>query len=533
MDPTQEPAAGGSTDGTQEPGAADRGQWKSRLGFVLAASGSAIGLGNIVVFGANAYKFGGGAFYLPYLIALLLVGIPVMILEFTIGHQSRKAFPQTLGMMAGKAGEFVGWWALLNALIITMYYVTLLGWVLGMLVASCGSLWEASLPTPNYAPESLSNPLASFFNLLASPTAMIFVAAVWLANIVICARGTKSIEAAVKVFVPTMWAMMVVLIVRGLTLDGGVDGVYYLFNPDFSAMKEPEVWRGAFKQIFFSLTLGFGILTAYASYLPRKADTVNFAAQTSLMNCSFEYIAGFAIFSMLFAFAVVPKASTLSMTFFILPAGIAQLPHGAMVFGFLFFLLLLMAGLSSSVSLIEGVVSASIDKFRLPRGVVLAAVLVVGLAGSAAFALPTVIDKGLNGNGTLGLTLLDLFDNKASGYGLLIVGLLETLVIGWVYGTKRLIENINSTSNLRLGIGFAILVRFVIPAILGVPLVPAALEEFGTEGTGLYGQSAVDPKTIDQQGWEWIAVAVPSIWIAFTTLGAIALTILPEKEKTA
>ena len=177
MDPTQEPAAGGSTDGTQEPGAADRGQWKSRLGFVLAASGSAIGLGNIVVFGANAYKFGGGAFYLPYLLALLLVGIPVMILEFTIGHQSRKAFPQTLGMMAGKAGEFVGWWALLNALIITMYYVTLLGWVLGMLVASCGSLWEASLPTPNYAPESLSNPLASFFNLLASPTAMIFVAA--------------------------------------------------------------------------------------------------------------------------------------------------------------------------------------------------------------------------------------------------------------------------------------------------------------------------------------------------------------------
>jgi NSS family neurotransmitter:Na+ symporter len=531
MDVTQDPAPGGTAG---DPGPTpDRGQWKSRLGFVLAASGSAIGLGNIVVFGANAYKFGGGAFYLPYLVALILVGIPVMILEFTIGHQSRKAFPQTLGMMAGKAGEFVGWWALLNALIITMYYVTLLGWVLGMLFASFGPLWTDSLPTPAYAPERLDNPVASFFNLLASPTAIVFVAAVWIANIVICARGTKSIEAAVKVFVPAMWVMMIVLIVRGLTLDGGLDGVYYLFNPDFSAMKEPEVWRGAFKQIFFSLTLGFGILTAYASYLPRKADTVNFAAQTSLMNCSFEYIAGFAIFSMLFAFAAVPKASTLSMTFFILPEGIAQLPGGVMAFGILFFLLLLMAGLSSSVSLIEGVVSATIDKFHVRRGLVLVLVIVVGFAGSVAFALPTVIDKELNANGTLGLTLLDLFDNKASGYGLLIVGLLETIVIGWVYGTRRLIENINRTSRVQLGLGFAILVRFVIPAILGTLLVLAGLEEFGEKGTGLYGREYVDAETIKENGWEWIAVAVPSIWIAFTTLGAIALTALPEKEKAA
>lgn len=524
MSTTEEHVAPTSSD--REP----RGQWKSRLGFVLAASGSAIGLGNIVFFSSNAYKFGGGAFYLPYLVALLVVGIPIMILEFSIGHRSGKAFPQTLGGMAGKAGEFVGWWALLNAFIITMYYITILGWVLGMLIESLGPLWEESLATPAYEPESLPNPIATFFNLLASPISILFVTLVWIANIAICSRGTKSIEAVVKIFVPAMWAMMIVLIIRGLTLPGGTDGVYYLFTPDFSAMGEAAVWRGAFNQIFFSLSLGFGLLTAYASYLPKKADTVNFAAQTSLMNCSFEYIAGFAIFSMLFAFSVVPKASTLAMSFFILPQGIAQLPTGVMLFGLLFFLLLLVAGLSSSVSLIEGIASAAIDKFRVRRGVALAGVFVAGFAGSVAFALPTVIDKGLNQNGTLGLTLIDMFDHKSMGYGLLLVGLAETLIIGWGFGMTRLTEQINESSTVKLGTGFAFLIRFVIPIVLGALLIFAVLDEFQK---GPYGSAAVDPKNISADSWSWLAYGVPVIWILFTTLGAAILTGMRGKEETA
>ena len=163
---------------------------------------------------------------------------------------------------------------------------------------------------------------------------------------------------AVKVFIPAMWIMMTVLIVRGLTLPGGWDGVLYLFNPDFSAMGNVEVWQGAFSQIFFSLGLGFGLLTAYASYLPKGTNVTNFAAQTSFLNCSFEYIAGFAIFSILFAFSIVPNASTLAMTFFVLPEGIAQLPVMVKQFGILFFLLLLFAGLSSSISMVEAVLFA-------------------------------------------------------------------------------------------------------------------------------------------------------------------------------
>ncbi len=502
---------------------AERQQWASQLGFVLAASGSAIGLGNIVFFGANAYKFGGGAFYVPYLVALFAVGIPVMMLEFRLGMKERKAFPAALGSVAGKPGEFVGWWALLNAGIITMYYITLLGWVLGMLVGAFGPLWEPTLATPDYAPDELPNPIAYFFNTLASPNVLIFVAIVWLLNIVICSKGTKTIEAAVKVFVPAMWVMMIVLIVRGLTLPGGIEGVVYLFNPDFSAMGELEVWRGAFGQIFFSLSLGFGLLTAYASYLPKDSDTDNFAVQTSLLNCSFEYIAGFAIFSMLFAFAIVPKASTLAMSFFVLPQGIAQLPAGVTIFGILFFLLLLLAGLSSSVSLVEGLASAAIDKWGVSRMKALGVTFVVGFAGSIIFALPKVIDPGLNGDGTLGLTLLDLFDNKAFGYGLLIVGLLECVLIGWVYGIDKFLDG-NGTKDRIL----AVLIKFLIPATLLLLLGFAVYDEISG---GLYGSADLVAEDKIDAGWAWLATLVPAAWLLLTIGGSALLTMIPGKEE--
>lgn len=515
--------------------APERTQWKSRLGFVLAASGSAIGLGNIVFFGANAYKFGGGAFYVPYLVALFVVGIPMMILEFGIGHRSRLAFPQTLGRMAGRAGEFVGWWALFNAVIITMYYVTILGWVVGMLIGALGPLWEPTSPMPNYAMRELANPTGYFFDTLSSWTVVGFVALVWLANIAICINGARSIESTVKFFVPAMWIMMLALIVRGLTLDGGFDGVMYLFNPDFSAMSGLDVWRGAFSQIFFSLSLGFGVLSVYASYLPKKSDTTSMSLQTALMNCSFEYIAGFAIFSMLFAFAIVPQASTLAMSFFVLPQGIAQLHGGAGVFGVLFFGLLLVAGLSSSVSLVEGLAAAAIDKFRVKRSIVLSLLFGVGLLGSMLFALPIVIDTGLEKNGTLGLTLLDLFDHKAFGYGLLLVGLAECVVVAWIFGAQRLVDHVNRHTKFKLGTGYVNLIQFIIPLTIAALLVLGFLDEcgvLGDDGSSYpYGQALVDPETIGTSGWGWVADAVPIAWIAFTVLGAIVLTALPAARR--
>ena len=188
------------------------------MGFVFAASGSAIGLGNIVFFPANAYRFGGGGFYLPYLVALLTIGIPLLVLELALGHQQRRAYPASLRQVAGKRGEFLGWWALANTTAITVYYVAILGWVVGMFFGALGPLWEPNSELPRFAASSLPNPTGYFFGLLSGWGPTLFVVGVWCANALMVRRGTETIERAVKIFVPLMWILMALLVVRGLTL---------------------------------------------------------------------------------------------------------------------------------------------------------------------------------------------------------------------------------------------------------------------------------------------------------------------------
>ena len=501
-----------------------RGQWGSRLGFILAASGSAIGLGNIVFFSANAYRFGGGAFYVPYLVALFVIGIPVMILEFGLGHRTGLSFPQSLNKVAGKKGEFVGWWALMNGSFITLYYITILGWVMGMLIGAAGSLWQASYPTPGFTTDSLPNPHGFFFNMLSTWKPVIFVAIVWALNAFIVRRGATTIEAAVRLFVPLMWIFMIVLIIRGITLNNGIQGVWLLFTPDFEVMKKPEVWQGAFSQIFFTLSLGFGIMTAYASYLPKNSDQTNNALLTSFMNCGFEYIAGLAVFSILFAYAMVPQASTLAMMFFIVPQGISQMPGGdlgVIGFGLLFFLLLLLAGLSSSVSLVEGLAAALIDKFQIARSRAITIFCAFGFLGSIMFTLPHIVNPGLENDGTLGLTLVDLMDHWAFSYGLLIVGLLECLLIGWIFGIKKLRMNINATSRWTLGVWYDGLIRFVIPILIFLVLAWGVKNEFQN---GLYGLS-YGPNFAE--AWKWMAGSpwvILFLWLAVTVILAFVFT---------
>ena len=329
-------------DASSPSNADERGAWKSKLGFILAASGSAIGLGNIVFFASNAYSAGGGAFYLPYFLALFVLGIPVMILEFSLGTRTGTSFPVAMRQLVGKKGEYVGWWTTGGALFITMYYITILGWALAMLFGAFGGL----LTDPATAPfagmeEPTAGPNATvyFFGLITTWWPMLAVVAIWAMTILILWKGTSTIEAAVRVFVPLMWLFMIVLIVRGVSLPGGADGVLYLFTPNFAALGDPSVWQTAFSQMFFSLSLGLGTMTAYASYLPKDADQVNNSLVVSFMNCGFEYIAGIAIFSMLFAFAIVPSGGTLSLSFFVIPQGIAEFPFWVKGFGVFFFFL--------------------------------------------------------------------------------------------------------------------------------------------------------------------------------------------------
>ena len=492
-----------------------RGQWKSKLGFVLAASGSAIGLGNVVFFGSNAYTYGFGAFYLPYLIALFLVGVPVLVSELGLGSLTQRAFPPSLGRVGGRWGELAGWWALLNASFITMYYITILAWVLGMFLGAFGPLWRPETATPGFDMATLANPHGFFFRMISSPWILVLVFVVWLLNLVIVRRGVTTIEPVVKVFVPLMWLFMIALIVRGVTLPHGEEGVFLLFTPDFDVMQDPAVWRGAVSQIFFSLTLGFGVMTAYASYLPRDADQINNGLVTACLNCGFEYIAGLAIFSLLFAFAIVPSAGTLSMIFFVVPHGIAEMPGGVVAFGVLFFLLLLMAGLTSSISLVEGLNSALIDKFGWPRKKTLLVSGLIGLAGSSMFALPIIMDPDLTWNGTVGLTLIDLVDHWAFSYGLLIVGLVECLLIGWMLPIEKLRQQLNRHSRFHLPRAFNWLIKVVIPLALLVVLATSSFQEVTSGIYGFHERRPAEERLLPflALGFWFVATSVFAVWL--------------------
>jgi NSS family neurotransmitter:Na+ symporter len=321
-----------------------------------------------------------------------------------------------------------------------------------------------------------------------------------------------------------MWIFMIVLIIRGITLDNGTQGVLLLFTPNFSIMKDPAVWQGAFGQIFFSLSLGFGIMAAYASYLPKKSDLTQNAFITSFLNCGFEYIAGLAVFSILFAFAIVPRASTLSMTFFVLPQGISQLPGGikaVIPFGLVFFLLLLLAGLTSSVSLVEALVSSMRDKFGWLRRKTILFAAAIGFVGSAVFALPQVINPGLEDDGTLGFTLLDFVDHWAFSYGLLIICLVECILVGWVMGTDKIREYLNSNSCMRLGKWFDVLIKFIIPATLLFVLGYAIKNEI-TEG--LFGTAYSDNYSEPYRFMRFFPGIVLAFWLISATAVSIWLT---------
>lgn len=511
---------------------AERQQWKSRAGFILAAAGSAIGLGNIVFFSANAYRFGAGAFYLPYLFARLICGIPVMIAEFGLGKRFQASFPIALGRIGGRAGEVVGWFAIFNALMITMYYASILAWTAGMWWFSLtGSLFEASVAIPGFGLEqgSMENPAASFFRLTSSWAVVAAVVVVWGFNYLGLSRGTRSIEALVRLLIPFIWVVMLLFIVRGLTLDGGIHGAYLLFKPEFGVMASPKVWNGAFSQIFFTLSLGFGIMTAYASYLPRDSDHTSNAFVVSLMNCSFEMIAGLAIFSLLFAFALIPQASTLGMMFFVVPKAIGELPVGAQFVGASFFTLLMAAGISSSISLVESAVSALTDKFGGSRQPILLAVTGAGVLGSIAFALPHVIDPSLDSNGTLGLSLLDLVDHYTFSYGLLIVGFVECVLIGWWLPVSSLRAELNASSSIQLGVWFDWLIKWVLPGILGAILVTTLLTDLGILGASDF--PAVYGEEMSLGSFAFLPMLVPLCWLVLTLLVGWMLSGRPTRHR--
>ncbi len=469
-----------------------RESWGTRGGFILAAVGSAVGLGNLWGFPYKLYSYGGGAFLIPYIIALFLVGIPLMILEFSLGHYTQRAAPDAF--KHGHRGfEAVGWWGIILGFVIVTYYPVVLAYCFSFLAYSVLGMFNGgNLPWAGEGIEGVANAKNFFFQTYLGYQEGLALSGIrwnivlplviaWLSMYFCIFKGVRLVGKIVWLTVPLPWLMLLILAVRGLTLEGSMQGLAYYLDPVWSELAKPVTWRYAFGQVFFSLSLAFGVMITYASFLHRKSDINNNAAIISLADFATSFVAGLAVFATLGGMAFVTQQtghyipvekvaeSGPSLAFVAFPYALAQLPYSA-YFSFVFFFALVTLGIDSAFSITESVLASIIDKTGWRRSIVLPVMSIVGLL----FGLIYITRGGLNWLGTI-----DGFVNGTRGIAFL--GMLECVVLGWLWRIGTLRHHANSRSDWNLGKWWDYMIRIVIPILLGTLFFWQLLEDINSE----------------------------------------------------
>lgn len=452
-----------------------RDQWGSRFGFIMATVGAAVGLGNLWRFPFMAYQNGGGAFLLPYFVALLTAGVPLMILEFGLGHKMRAGNTLAFARL-GRKWEWLGWWPTMIPLIVMCFYSAVIAWAINYFVFSFTKGWGDN-PGDFFG--------GQFLGVSSGPwdlggmrwTIAAAVILVWLANYIITKNGISGgIEKACKVITPLLAVLMLIMTIRGLTLTGAAQGLNWFLKPDFSKIANGSVWIAAYSQVFFSTTLAVGVMVAYASYLPKKSDIVTNSFITVFSNASFDFLAGLCVFSIL---GYASYASGLpidkiiaagpGIAFVAFPNAINLLPGGPLVqaiFGALFFFCLIIAGISSSISMVESFASAALDKYKIPRKKMIGRICIFGFMGSMLFATGA------------GVHILDIVDHFVGNYGIALIGLVEVIVLGYVYKTEKMRPEVNLYSDMKVGLWWDVLIKYVTPLLLGYMFIQNIIQEF-------------------------------------------------------
>ena len=474
----------------------NREQWGCKIGFILSAVGSAVGLGNIWRFPYVAYTNGGGAFLIPYFVAIFTAGIPLLILEYGMGHKYKGSTP--LAIARGKKGwEWLGWWPTINAFIILIYYSMIISWTINYLKLSFTKGWGNDTNTFFYN---------TFLNTSNSPLEfggvvwhiLIGIAFVWAINWFICYKGIKKgIEKFNKVLLPSLVFIMIIITIKSVNLDGAVKGLNTLFTPDWSMVLRHEVWIAAYGQVFFSLSLAMGIMMTYSSYLPKDTDINNSAFMTGFANCGFEFLSAIAVFSILGYMATMQGvevsdvvSSGVGLAFIVFPQVFTTMGSVGTLLGVLFFLCLIFAGITSSVSLIQAVSAPFQDKFGWKRENVVTVLAILG------FLISIVFSTGA------GLYLLDIIDNFINNYGIVVVGFLEVILIGWIITPDKIRDHTNNVSYFNIGKWWNIMIKFISPSILIFMVIQSLFKELTTP----YGGYKI--KELLLYGWGIIALGI-------------------------
>jgi SNF family Na+-dependent transporter len=464
-----------------------REQWGSRLGVIMAVAGSAVGLGNFLRFPGQAAQHGGGAFMIPYFTALLLLGIPLCWAEWTMGrHGGRHGFNSAPGIFTvlwpHPFAKYLGALALLIPIIIYMYYVVIEAWCLGYAwFYLTGALIRGS------SPQEYSDFFSHFVG--AGEDGELFTSghspALWLLivtfamNFVLIYRGvSKGIETFCKYAMPTMAICAICVLIRVLTLGAPdpakpeqsvVNGLGFMWNPQLAELRNPQTWLAAAGQIFFSLSVGFGIVINYASYLKRDDDVVLSGLTASSMNEFFEVcLGGLITIPAAFIFLGLQAGTfgTFGLGFNALPNVFALMP-GGQLFGFLWFLMLFLAAITSSISMLQPVIAFLEEGFDLRRH---ASATILGLITALGSAFVLYFSKDM--------LALDTMDFWVGTLLIFILALFQSLIYGWAFGIERGEQEAHLGAHIRIPRLVQFVLKFITPLYLGAVFLGVCYSEF-------------------------------------------------------
>ncbi|MEV4777224.1 sodium-dependent transporter [Microbacterium sp. LWH12-1.2] len=451
---------------TQAP---KREAFGSRNVFILSAIGSAVGLGNIWRFPYVAYEGGGGAFLIPYLCALLTAGIPLLFFDYAIGHRFRGSAPLAFRRIH-RAAEPLGWWQVLICVVIAVYYAVIIAWAAMYTWFSAQLTWGPGNENDFFFVDFLKSADVAAVGVSTEfvPQVGVPLIIVWLVVIGIMALGVKrGIGRANMILMPLLTVMFAILVVQSLFLPGAMDGLNAFFTPNWEALADPAVWASAYGHIFFSLSVAFGIMVTYSSYLKRKTDLTGSGLVVAFANSGFEILAGIGVFAALGFMAQAQgtevagvASSGIGLAFIAFPTIVSNAAGGSII-GVLFFGALVFAGVTSLISILEVIVAALQDKLGWGR-----------IRTTMVVSIPLAIVSMALFSTTTALSVLDTADAFVNAFGIMAVALVAVIVVAWMlHKLPVLQEHLNRRSSFGVGRIWKICVGVLGPIVLGYLLV--------------------------------------------------------------
>ncbi len=443
-----------------------RSNFSGKIGFVLAAAGSAVGLGNIWRFPYLAAKYGGGIFLLVYIILAVTFGFALMCAEVAIGRKTGMSAVKAFGVL-NKKYNFIGWLASVIPMIILPYYSVIGGWVMKYFsVFVTGGISNAA--TDNYFSDFIAKPFEpiGWFALFIALTALIVLFGV-----------EKGVEKVSKWMMPLLVILTLFIAIYGLFMPGAIDGLIYYVKPDFSKFSATTV-LAAMGQLFYSMSLAMGIMITYGSYMKKEISLESSVRQIEVFDTGIAFLAGLMIIPAVFAFSGGDEAALgkgPGLMFVTLPKVFESMTGGTVI-GALFFIMVFFAALTSSISLMETVVSIINDKLGLGRKKTCILVLI----GSVLLGLPSCLGFGvLDFIQIAGLTFLDMFDFISNSVLMPIVALLTCIFVGYIIKPQTLSEEIELTGKFKGKKLFNVVIKYIAPICIVLILISSVLDVLG------------------------------------------------------